>query len=240
MPKRKYQRYRQKKYIRSNTLRRESSSDNYDSDESYQSDLENDNTIDIHEYDFFKQNVVAASSPVPSEDESSVEDVSSLFGDENDLCRGSSLSLTEFDERLRIIATKHRFSDKAISDVLKLIADALPYPNMCPSLHDFQKKEKEVTVSPYNVSGGLYYSLSVQEQMQKILSRSITFANLCRTNDNMLRDITDGNLFPIVQEKTIYLIMNTDGFSAVNSKTLSFLFCPLLASPVFYYQSVSY
>lgn len=236
MPKRKYHRCREKKYIR--VLGRQSSSDASGSDESsirtklsevddsvttsrlsnVSSDSDSDKPIE-RGYDFFKRNVVAASSPFPSDDESSI---SSLFDDENDLYRGSSMSLTEFNERLNNIATKHCFSDKAISDVLKLFADVLPCPNICPSLYQFQKKEKtETTVIQYDVKGGIYYSLSVSEQIRTILARAVMFNIPCRSEDNLLRDIADGDLFPPIKNNTIYLIMNTDGLSPMNSKSLS-------------------
>ena len=232
-------------------LGRESSSDIDDSDDSSKNgrcelvdsvtassvskgspDFDSDELIDC-DYNFFKRNVVTASSPLPSDDESSA---SSLFDDENDLYRGSSMSLTGFNERLSNIATKHCFSDKAISDVLKLFADALPCPNSCPSLNEFQKKEKTgTTVVPHHVNGGLYYSLSVNEQLRTILARVVKFNIPCLSEDNLSRDITDGILFPPIEKNTIYLIMNTDGLSPMNSKSLSvwpFLFSIINLPPI--------
>lgn len=128
--------------------------------------------------------------------------------------------MSSFTSRINDLTTTHRLSDAAKSATLKFIADILPFPNKCPSLYDL--KDKQLPYTKYAVEDGDVFVLNIADQIGNILIKHPMSHTLkkCSHDGNCYCDLSDGSIFPRIQNNTYYLLMNTDGFSPILSRHL--------------------
>lgn len=189
---------------------------------------ENCSSIDgeIENFEHFASFPLATSSPIPfdvspSDSTSSDSVVTSDTSDtQEQLYANSDLSISNFSEQFLSIVSKHRLSDIAASDMLKLVTQALPCPNMCPTLSQINASLKDefedIRVIP--VTDGKYYLLDMENQVSKIIERNPNiFDKPKEAADVNYHDIHDGetvkNLCGQDGNNVLYLyvIANSDG-----------------------------
>lgn len=173
----------------------------------------------------FNSDVSAASRSVSFED--SDEDDSS-----NKLFKDSDMTVMEFSKKISELAVKHTFSDAGVQDILQLFACVLPISNKCPTLHKHKTKLLS-NVTPIHIQpeeSGDVIILPFEEQIDSLLHRYLGIETLHPCSDGGFSDFYTGDLFPQILPKTLYFVINTDGFSPFGSRKIQVW--PLLLSVV--------
>lgn len=127
------------------------------------------------------------SSPISfNEEESHCETESAdMFTNQSDesvddeLYHDSGVTISEFQDKVSTLQTKHRLSAAAVKDILSLFAFVLPLPNRCPSFFRYKKgtiPDDEPLKIP--VSQGTCYILPFKQMMSNVIKR---YPNVCLT-----------------------------------------------------------
>ena len=130
-----------------------------------------------------------------------------------DLYLGSEISVSDFRTNFDLISSRHKLSDSAKKDILKLVSLALPSPN---NIHSLAPACLVPNIVTKNFDGASVLVVNLWQQLSNIIEKNLKLIKLswsencdwCASSDNF-------------EKGQVQLVLNFDGASVFKSRSLA-------------------
>lgn len=127
--------------------------------------------------------------------------------------------VSEFVERLNFLPIKYHLSHTVESNMLSLVADALPIPNKCPASYGL--RENAFLCYAWNSRRTYLHDTPRKSDRGNIIKISLLlYLKEIESGERCLSWFARRRHFSDIESGTLYLLMNTDSFSPIMSKRL--------------------